>query len=341
MLKSDEFRFSVIGLEHNHVNGQTNGLLQAGAVLVNVYDEDPEKVKNYIEKFPQVKAVLSEEEILRDPAIQMIVSVVRPDKRASMGLRIMRAGKHCFSDKPGMLALDEVAEVRATCAETGKKFFINFAEHIQVESAIYAGKLIREGAIGRVIHVTMLAPHRLIPDRRPAWFWDPKQAGGILADIGSHQFENFLTYTSAKTASITSSRLCNYNNPAHPGFFDFGDCSLVADNGATGYFRIDWFTPDGLCTWGDCRSFIVGTEGTIEIRKYLEVGISPEGDHVYLVNKTGEHRIEAKGKTGLPFFADMIQDCINRTDTAMTQDHIFESMRLALEAQEKAKIINI
>ena len=335
-----KFCFSVIGLDHGHIYGQTDGLLQAGAALIGVYDEDPQKVKKYIEKYPQAKAAASEEAILSDTSIQMVTSAIRPDKRAHLGLRVMHAGKDYFVDKPGMVTLGEIADVRAACAATGKRYFIYFTERLHVESALYAEKLIREGAIGRVINVTILAPHRLRPETRPDWHWISNQAGGILNDIGSHQFEQFLTYASAKSARISNSRIANYNNHAHPEFFDFGDCSLIADNGVTGYARLDWFTPNALSTFGDGRVFITGTEGTIEIRKYLDVGISPDSDIVYLVNKDGEQRIQAKGKTGFPFFADMIHDCINGSDTAMSQEHILESMRLAVEAHEKAEVIN-
>ena len=334
-----EFRFSALGLDHGHIYGQTNGILEAGGTLVSVYDDDSEKVKKYIERYPGTKAASCAEEIIADPSIQMIASSIRPDKRAALGIRVMNAGKDYFADKPGMLSHAEINAVRTACAATGKRYFVYFAERLHVESALYAGNLIQEGAIGRVIHLTILAPHRLAAETRPDWHWNVSQGGGILNDIGSHQFEQFLTYASAKSARISKSHLANYNTPDHPGFFDYGDCSLIADNGATGYARLDWFTPRGLSTWGDGRVFIIGTEGTIEIRKYLEVGISPEGDHVYLVNKDGEQRIEAHGKTGFPFFANMVRDCIDRSDTAMAQEHILEVMRLSVEAQEAAEVI--
>ena len=338
-VKPGEFRFSAIGLDHGHIYGMTNGLLEAGAALVSVFDPDPARVKEYLDRYPGTQAAVSEEEIITDPSIAMIASAIRPDKRAALGLRVMAAGKDYFADKPGMLSFAEIEAVRKAAAESGKKYFIYFSERIHVEGALYAQKLISEGAVGRVIHVTILAPHRLNPETRPDWFWDTGKAGGILNDIGSHQIEQFLTYVSAKTARITRSTLANYNNPSCPGFFDYGDCSLVADNGASGFFRLDWFTPRGLGAWGDGRVFIIGTEGTIEIRKYIDVALSPEGDHIYLVNKDGEKRIEAHGLMGFEFFAQMILDCIHRTGTAMTQEHILESMRLAVEAQEKAEII--
>ena len=125
-----------------------------------------------------------------------------------------------------------------------------------------------------------------------------KKYGGILCDIGSHQIEQFLFYTGAKDAKILNAKIANYNHPEYPELDDFGDATLVADNGATGYFRVDWFTPDGLSTWGDGRTFILGTEGYIELRKYVDVARSQEENNLYWVNKESEHYVNCTGKTG-------------------------------------------
>src|SRR5690606_27301018 len=112
-------------------------------------------------------------------------------------------------------------------------------------------QLIADGAIGRVVQTLGTGPHRLNKPSRPAWFFDPAKYGGILCDIGSHQVEQFLYYTGASDAKLLHSKVGNYNLPDYPDFEDFGDATFVADNGATGYFRVDWFTPDGLSVWGD------------------------------------------------------------------------------------------
>jgi len=180
-----------------------------------------------------------------------------------------------------------------------------------------------------------MGPHRE-GKGRPDWFYEKDKFGGILCDIGSHQIEQFLYYTDAKDAKVQSAKVANYNHKQYPTFEDFGDVTLIGDNGATGYFRLDWFTPDGLGTWGDGRLFILGTEGYIELRKYIDVARENAPDHVYLVNKDGEFLIDVKGKVGFPFFGDLILDSLNRTENAMTQEHIFKAIELGLEAQTNA-----
>lgn len=337
--ESGEFRFGVIGLDHGHIFAICNGLMEGGAELVSVWDPDEKKCQDFVERYPGTVVAESEEAILADESLQMIASAIRPCKRCSLGIRAMEHGKDYFVDKPGMLTLEEVESARMTCKATGKKYIVYFGERIHVEGAVYAEQLIREGKIGRVLQVTILAPHRLNPSTRPDWFFEKDQNGGIITDLGSHQIEQFLTYCGANSAKVMHSALANYANKEHDNFYDFGEAMLLADNGATCYFRVDWFTPDGLNAWGDGRVFVMGTKGSIEIRKYIDVSVSIDGDHVIWVDQEGEHREHVTGKIGFVFFGQLIRDCLDRTEMAITQEHTFEAMRVTIEAQEQAEII--
>ena len=221
--------------------------------------------------------------------------------------------------------------------DTGRKYMCYYSERLHVEGAIFAGQLIEQGAIGRVIHVTGFGPHRLNAPSRPDWFFKLEKYGGILCDIGSHQIEQYLFYTGETDADVTLSRVANYNHPDHPELNDFGDCSITGRNGTTNYFRVDWFNPDGLRTWGDGRTFILGTEGFIEIRKYINLADEDlRGDHVFLVNNKGEQHYSVTGKVGYPYFGQLILDCLNRTENAMTQAHCFKAAELCVRAQMQA-----
>ncbi|MDR1700761.1 MAG: gfo/Idh/MocA family oxidoreductase, partial [Lachnoclostridium sp.] len=134
--------------------------------------------------------------------------------------------------------------------------------------------------------------------------------------------------------------IANYNNHEYPELEDFGEAMLVGDNGTTNYFRVDWFTPDGLSTWGDGRTIILGTEGYIELRKFVDIASGDNvGDKLYLVDHEGEHVIECHNTVGYPFFGELILDCINRTENAMTQEHAFKAAELCLQCEIKAEKI--
>jgi predicted dehydrogenase len=220
---------------------------------------------------------------------------------------------------------------------TGRKYAVYYSERLHVESAVFAGQLVQDGAIGRVVQVLGLGPHRLSAPSRPAWFFEKEKYGGILCDIGSHQIEQFLYFAGCKDAQVLSSKVGNYNSKEYPELEDFGDATLLGDNGATNYFRVDWLTPSGLGTWGDGRTIILGTDGYIELRKYIDVARDPQGNHLYLVNGEGERHLELSGKVGYPYFGELILDCLNLTEKAMTQDHTFKAAELCLRAQLQAQ----
>ncbi|MDG5787092.1 Gfo/Idh/MocA family oxidoreductase [Evansella sp. AB-P1] len=336
VVEEGEFSFAAMGLDHGHIYGMCNGLIEAGGDLVKVYDPDPKKVDVFLQKFPHVKVANSEEDILLDSSIILVAGASIPSQRCELGLKVLDHGKHYFVDKPAFTTMEQMNKAKKKTKETGKKWGIYYSERLHVESAVFAGQLIEEGAIGRVIQVIGTGPHRANPASRPDWFFDREFIGGILCDIGSHQIEQFLYYSGAKDAKVLHSKVANYNYKEYPTFEDFGDATLLADNGATFYFRVDWFTPDGLGTWGDGRVIILGTEGYIEVRKYIDIGRDSTGDHVYLVNQKGEKHIECSGKVGYPFFGQFILDCLNGTENAMTQEHAFKAAALCIEAQDKA-----
>lgn len=335
--KPGEFVFAAVALDHGHIYGMTNGLVEAGGTLKWVYDPDPTKVQAFVKKYPQVKAASSEEEVMNDPEVQLIAGAAVPSERCALGLRAMDHGKDYFTDKTPFTTLEQLEQARKKTKETGKKYMVYFSERLHVESAIFAGQLIEEGAIGRVVQVIGFGPHRLGASPRPDWFYKHENYGGILCDIGSHQIEQFLFYAGVKDAKIMASKVANYNSKNYPELEDFGDCTLVGDNGATMYFRVDWLTPDGLRTWGDGRTIILGTDGYIELRKYINIASEDKsGDHVFLVNKDGEKHFPVHGQVGYPFFGQLILDCLNRTENAMTQEHAFKAAELCLLAQKQA-----
>lgn len=337
VVSENEFLVGVIGLDHGHIYGMCNGLVEAGAKIVYVFDEDQKKVQQFKEAFSNVIIAKDKSEILENNDIHMIASACIPYQRAELGILAMKKGKHYFVDKAPITTIEQLELVKETIVSTGKRFFVYFSERLHVESAVFAGELIRKGAIGKVLQVSGFGPHKEGLGKRPDWFYEKEKYGGILCDIGCHQVEQFLYFANEKNATIVNSQIANYEHPEYPGLDDYGDILLVGETGTSGFFRLDWFTPQGQKVWGDGRVFILGTKGTIELRKYENVAVTDKGDHVFLCNEEGEFYYDVNGKVGYPFFGEMILDCINGTETAMTQEHILKAAELAVKAQMSAR----
>lgn len=340
VVQPGEFPFAAAFLDHGHIHGQTTGLLQAGATLRWVFDPDPAKVAAFRKLFPQAQPVDSFAAILDDPAIRLVAAAAVPSERAAIGLQVMAAGKDYFTDKAPFTTLQQLAEVRAAVAETGRKYLVYYAERLHNAPTFYAGESIAGGAIGRVLQVLIMAPHNLNAPSRPAWFFDKARYGGILTDIGSHQFEQFLYFAGAAGGRLNYARAANLAHPEWPGLEDFGEASVTLDTGASGYCRVDWFNPAASRTWGDGRAFVLGTEGYLETRKNVDAGNRDGGPCVVLVNGSEERTITFDGSEPFPFFGRMILDCLHRTEHAMSQEHAFTAAELSLQAQALADAAN-
>jgi predicted dehydrogenase len=332
-------RFATIGINHNHIYSQTKVLLDAGAELVAVYAAEPDLLAEYTERFPQARAATSKAEILEDESIQLVISAGISSERGPLGVETMRHSKDYMSDKPGFTTMAQLEEARRVQQETGRIYSIFYGERLENPASLKAGELIQAGAIGEVIQTIGLGPHQLRAHTRPDWFFQKEKYGGILTDIASHQFEQFLYYTGAKGAEIVAAQVGNYHHPQWPELEDFGDVLLRADNGRTGYLRVDWFTPSGLSTWGDGRLTILGSEGYIELRKYVDIAGRPGGNHLFLVDQKETRYIDASD-TPITYGENLVNDVRNRTETAMPQAHCFMAMELALRAEAQAERVS-
>ncbi len=334
-MSNPTIRFGVIGINHGHIYGQVDLLLHAGAEFVSFYAPEPDLVAQFAPNYPQAKQVDSPQEILEDEQIDLIVTAGIPNERAPLGIQAMQHGKDFMSDKPGFTSLEQLAEARKVQAETGRIYSICFSERLRVGAAVKAGELVQAGAIGQVVQTVGLGPHRTNLPTRPEWFFQRERYGGIITDIASHQMDQFLFYTGSTKAEVVASQVANYKHPQYPELEDFGDV-VLRGNGGTGYIRVDWYTPDGLETWGDGRLTILGTEGYIELRKYCDIGGRPGGNHLFLVDQKGVQYIDCHD-VHLPYGSQLINDIVNRTETAMPQAHCFLASELALRAEAQAQ----
>lgn len=330
-------RFAAVGMNHDHIYGMTNLLLRSGGELASFYAAEPDLAARYAKAFPQARQAASEQEVLEDPSVQMVMTSAIPNERAPLAIRAMRHGKDVLVDKPGCTTFEDLEEMRRTQAETRRICSIYYAERLENAATIKAAELIRQGAIGRVVQTIGTGPHMLRHPTRPPWFFVLKQYGGILVDIASHQVDQFLYVTGSQNAEIVKAQVANFHYPQFPELEDFGDILIRGDGGGicSGYIRVDWFTPDGLGTWGDARLIAIGTEGYIEVRKYIDIAGRPGGNHLILVDKGSTQYIDCND-VPVPFGRQLLEDVVNRTETAMSQRHCFLVAELALRAEMEA-----
>jgi predicted dehydrogenase len=337
-------RFAVCGMSHDHIYGMTAALQRGGGELVAAWGAEADKLVNFGRRYPNVKQVKTQDEILDDQSLQLIVSSQIANERAGIGVRAMKRGKDFLSDKPGITTLEDLKLVRETISETQRIYGIMYSERLEVRAAVHAGELIKQGRIGKVIQTINIAPHQIQQgiaggdaggaSTRPEWFWNETQFGGILCDIGSHQIDQFLYYTGSTSAEVVAAQVANVRHPSRPHFQDFGDM-MLRGNAGFGYVRLDWFTPDGLGSWGDGRLFVLGTEGYIEVRKYNNVAVSSGGNNLFIVDGKSARYIDCSNGP-LPFGPQFVADVVNRTHSAQDQALCLLAAELSIKAQKNA-----
>jgi len=336
VVEPGEFVFAAAYFDHGHIYGQIDGLIQAGGTLKYIYDTQSDRIASVIKKHPEARVVSHVDEILDDAGVHMVTSAAVPCDRGPIGIRVMESGKDYFTDKSPFTTLEQLAQAREVVQRTGRKYMVYYCERLGSEATWHAGEIIRAGAIGKVLQVLNLAPHNLNAPSRPAWFFEKQKYGGILTDIGSHQFEQFLHFTQATDMQVVAARVDNLGHPEFPGLEDFGEALLQSPDGASCYCRVDWFNPKGSRTWGDGRTFVLGTKGSIEIRKNHDLARDTGGNLLFLVDEQGEQEIPCTGQVGHPYFPRLVLDVLNRTENAMPQEQAFKAAELSMQAQALA-----
>jgi predicted dehydrogenase len=327
-------RFAAIGLDHRHVYDMTEGLLAAGAECVgyNPDTTDARVLAGFRKRFPHVPEA-SRERLLDDPAIDFIVLSAVPCDRAGLAIAAMQRGKDVVSDKPGVTTVEQLDAVRQTVHDTGRLWSVCVGR-VASPAIQEALRVVRSGELGRLVQVISLAPHRLNRALRPSWFFDRPKYGGIITDIGVHSIDQFLALADVAEAEIESSTIGAFGTEPD-GFEDFAEITLRTPS-VRGYCRVDWFTPDGLPTWGDGRLFLVGTDGTLELRKNLDIEGRAGTNHMFVA---GRDRTRYLDCSALPvtYFQDVVAAVRTRDFSALPQAPVFIVCRMALQAQANAK----
>ena len=326
----------VIGIDHGHIFDMLDEMIIEGCNCNYFWTEgSPLTLKEFNKKYPNIKRVKNKSDILKDNSIEMVLISSIPKDRADLSIEVLNSGKDVMVDKPGCTTLNQLEDLKRTVKETGKIWSVNFSERFHVAAVAKAEELVLEGKIGKVKQTIGTGPHRQGNYERPDWFYDRQSYGGIITDIGSHQIHQFLVFTNSNEAKINHALVENTTKLDKPGFQDFGEINLTGNQGH-GYIRLDWFTPDALPTWGDGRLFILGDKGFIEIRKYTDLAKSDSGNHLYYANNEEVKHIDCSD-VKLPYFRNLINDVLNRTESACSQQLTYLTMELAIKAQEIAE----
>src|SRR4051812_582789 len=120
-------RFAVCGINHNHINGMSDAVIRGGGEMVAVFAKEPDLLAEFTKRYPQAKVAPSEQALLDDKSVQLVLSSGIPDERGPLGVRVMQHGKDYMVDKPGLTTLEHLAEVRRVQAATKRIYSVCYS----------------------------------------------------------------------------------------------------------------------------------------------------------------------------------------------------------------------
>jgi len=344
-----------VGLEHPHAFGIAFALQGAGADIVSFCSARPDDdlmVSGFGELFPTATKRADIHAILANDAVDVVVPVAIPCDRCHDARVALGAGRHVLADKPIAIDQAQLNSLRAATAasgETGESattkpvFGVWFSERFESRATGRAIELVADGAIGDLVEVIGLGPHRLSAESRPEWFFDASRAGTLLTDLMTHQVDQFLHLATISGHDPASVRVVNAQQHLHhggtlavagaslAGFTDHASIDLQAGK-LSAYLRVDWLSPAGLDTWGDVRLMLTGTAGSIEVRKNIDLASpTPGGDHLLLANGDGVERVDC-ADVALPHATAFLDACRGEPTWFANPDHTFRVLELCLDA---------
>jgi inositol 2-dehydrogenase len=195
--------------------------------------------------------------LIDDPAVDAIVIVSPTHTHRELVIAASSRGKPTFCEKPPALGLDEVVEMRTAIASSGMFFQMGFMRRFDAGYAA-AKKQIDEGRIG--VPLVFKATSR-DPFRPSLEYANPKSSGGMLIDMGIHDFDLARWFMGdARTVAAIGGTIA-YPELATVGDIDNAVASLTFTSGKLGVVDL---SRSGIYGY-DISTEILGSEGTLKI----------------------------------------------------------------------------
>lgn len=329
------FRFSIIGCRHGHISTFIKEMLDGGHTCAGIYDpEDWKLARRYAEQYG-IPLVDNREELL-SPSVHIVGSSAVNNEKIELIEACDRRGIHIILDKPavtdraGLQRLGAVVERGAI--QVGLMLPKRFSG-----SMTALKREIDAGTLGKVVHIHISSPHKLMPSTRDAWHFSKEQNGGVLIDLLIHDVD-LLRWLSGREIVLTQSVLAKNILPEYPDFYDVASVQAVLDDGATAQLYADWHTPANNTDGRFCRIVVAGTEGYAE----WSVGHdASDGKNRAQLRITRGDAPDQQGIVEAPdaAVASAISDFLDRVDGrpgTFTHNDIIAASRAAVEADERA-----
>ncbi len=248
---------------------------------------DVAKAKAEEFKIPRVVTV---DELIADPSIEVILNLTVPKAHAPIALRALDAGKHTYAEKPFAVTREDGAAILKKAKE--KKLLVGCAPDTFMGAGIQtARKVIDDGSIGKPVSFTafMMSPGHESWHPSPEFYYEV--GGGPMFDMGPYYVTALLNLLGPvkRLAALTSVAIPERTITSKPKFgkkvkvetpdhiagsieFQQGAVGTIITSFATHFAPVDGKNP--IVIYGDKGTLLVpdpnGFGGPVKLRKVGE-----------------------------------------------------------------------
>lgn len=235
------------------------------AKLVAVADSQPDLAEGVAREFGIPRWYRDHRELLDDKNVAAVVIVAPTSLHGTMVIDAAKCGKAIFCEKPMSTSLEEAERVLKVVAETGAFFQAAFQRRFDA-GYVAAKKKVEAGEIGTPV---LFQSTSRDPFRPPLEFCDPKVSGGLIADMGTHDFDVARMFMGDVDVVHAIGGTLAYPEMKPIGDIDNAVISMVFTSGALGVVQLSRNAVFGY----DIRAEIWGTKGSIQIGYFRETPI--------------------------------------------------------------------
>ena len=227
----DQVRFAVIGAGGFARFAVAQFVKHPNARLVGVCDASAEAIAAFEAAYPETKVHESVQQLVDDPAIDLVYIGSPPFLHYEQSLAALNAGKHVICEKPASIELTHAQELARRADDNDLLFVVNL---MQRYNPLYEAveRLIGSQMLGRFVHgfFENYASDEALPPGH--WFWDDARSGGIFIEHGVHFFDMFEGWL-GKGEVASAQRL---ERDGRPGIWDIAQCEVIYEGNAPVHF---------------------------------------------------------------------------------------------------------
>lgn len=318
-------KIAFAGFRHSHIIGIYGTALNNGYV-VGCFEEDDETRKAMEESHKIDFNFKSYDELLNSSEVDTVAIGDYYQKRGSMVIEALKAGKHVICDKPMCTSLEELDEIEKLSKEKNLKVAVMLDLRYWKQS-IMARELISSGEIGKINMVSFTGQHHLGYGSRPGWYFEEGKHGGTINDIGIHGIDVIRYITGKNLSTVEFKKEWNAYATKEPQFLD--SAQFVVDMEGTSVMAdVSYAAPACnvlLPTYWEFRFW--GEDGM------LSFNLRDKSVTVYKKEEVVMKCPEVVGDYFLDFIHDLEKE-INGEKTILSMEDMIESQRQILKIQK-------